>query len=96
MKVFFAVVLTMFFVLASGGVAFAGGGTPSCSKSQLVCISLGDLGDPDAEDVVHPCTTFDADPGAWVCPGTENLARKDEQPSLQPSSGNNFRDMMGQ
>ncbi|MDQ6987066.1 MAG: hypothetical protein Q9M25_04630 [Mariprofundaceae bacterium] len=95
MKGLFAVVLTVFFMFAGGGMAFADS-APSCNKSQLVCISLENLGDPDPENVVHPCTTFDAAPGAWVCPGTENLPDKDGQSSLQPSSGNNFRDLMGQ
>jgi len=95
MKGLFAVVLTIFFALAGGGVAFADS-APSCSTSQLVCLSLEFLG-ADAEDVVHPCTTFDAEPGAWVCPNTEEGEfNKDNQLPLQPSSGNNFRDMMGQ
>jgi len=98
MKGLFTVMMTVFFVAGSSGMAFADGGDAStCASSALVCKSLDFLDVESGQTVAHPCTTIDGDPGAWVCPDADGLAENGpDQPSPQSSAGQNFRDLMGQ
>jgi len=90
--------VAMAVVFMAGGEAFADGnnGNSSCASSALICKSLDALNVDSDQTVVHPCTMFGGDPGAWVCPDADHLRNPSDQQSLAPSSGENYRDMNGQ
>ena len=98
-------VMAMVLLFSAGSEALADGGkknegntneNASCASSALVCKSLDALDVESNQSVVHPCTTFDGDPGAWVCQNADKLSDPPNQPSLTPSRGENYRDMNGQ